>query len=318
MNACLVRLPRFAAVALLVPSLLGGCDLGPARASLRLFPDTLVLPIHQRLRLTVVASGVPSQMVAFASSDTSLVTVDLVGTAHAVGFGIAYVRAWSLFDTQLRDSVRVRVPEPAGPWLVLQPDSLSIQQGLAYRLSWRLGGTADTAVRLRSSDTTVATVGGGGYVCAYRQGRAVIRASAVSDPAATDSSRVVVVYGGSYEDGFGLTSASIKAIVDSAGGQVDLEAVRGSIRVDATLQAPLCYGNTAASLMFDGSLWQTAADSIAPGSTATRSFAVDTRAVDAAGQRLLPNGAHTLTVLLRRSSGAILASAGQIIVVANP
>ena len=319
MNACLVRWIRFTAGSLLATTVLAGCDLGgPVRASLRLFPDTAVLPIHQRLRLTVVASGVPSDMVAFGSSDTSRVTVDLVGNANAVGFGVAYVQAWSLFDSQLRDSVRVRVPEPAGPWLVLRPDSLSVLRGTVARLTWRLGGTADTAVQLRSSDTTIATVSDGGWVCAYRLGRVVIRATVASEPAATDSSHVAVTDGGPIEDGFGLPSASIDAIVDSAGRVVDLQAVRGTIRITARLETPVCAGSTTASLFFDGVLWQTMPDEIPPGSTVTRSFTADTRATNGAGQRLLPNGQHTLGVGLRLKTGTIIASTSQVVIVANP
>ncbi len=316
---CFMRSMRFIAVPALTAALLAGCDLGaPENGTLEVSPDTAVLAIDGRLHLQLTIRKLSLGGVAFSSSDTSVAVVDASGNVQAVGYGVAYIRVWEPTQPTLRDSVRVRVPEPAGPWLLLRPDSLSVRRGTAARLSWRLGGTADTAVQFASSDTTVATVGDGGWVCAYRVGRTVIRATAASDAGAHDSSRVFVIDAGQIDDGFGLPSVSIPAIVDSAGHAVDPTAVRGTIRVDATLQTPLCYGNTAASLSFDGALWQTAANTIAPGAIVTRSFTVDTRATNATGQRLLPNGQHTLSVLLRTSTGTVIASSSQLIVVANP
>ena len=318
MNACFVRWTRCTAVSTLTATLLAGCDLGgPGSPRIGLSPDTAVLAIHGRLQLGLTVRGLATTDVGFASSDTNVAVVDATGTVKAVGYGVAYVRAWSLLQWGVGDSVRVRVPVPAGPWLVVVPDSAAVLLGTWKQLTWRVGGTSGSTVRFLSSDTAIATVSDSGLVCPRALGRAVVHATVVSSAAASDSSRIFVVTPGALVDPTPPT-ASIVSIVDSAGRAVDPRAVRGTIRVIVRLDVPRCWGILTASLYIDGALAQAPPDTVVSGSTVDRTFTVDTRATDQAGQRLLPNGQHTLLIVLRKASGVAIATTSQVIVVANP
>ncbi len=309
--------PLWAAVA--------GCDkLGlTAAPGIRLQPDSAVLAMHQRVQLSVSVHDVQAADVYFISSDTSVAVVDRQGWAQAVGYGRAVVTAVDMQRSALTDSAVLRVPAPAGAWLVLLPDTTSVGVGAGRRLGWRVGGTSDAHVRFSSSDSTIAEVSDSGYVCGRALGQAAIRAAAVSDVAALDSTRIRVLPATmppGVVTGVAATTSpptvSIVSIVDSAGKPVDLSAVRGTIRVILNLDTPPCFVHYAPVLLIDGRPWQVGPE-VRVGELRSYTFSVDTRATDTAGQPLLANGQHVLSVIIRQSGGSTLASASLAITLAN-
>ncbi len=306
---------------------LSACDrLGlTSAASLRVRPDSAVLPIHGQLQLDVTLHDVAATDVYFTSSDTSVAVVDWHGLAQAVGYGRAVVSAYDIQRWTLADSMVLRVPAPAGPWLVLLPDTASVGMIAGRRLAWRVGNTSDRRVHFATSDSAIAEVSDSGLVCGRGVGLAVIRATSVGDPAASDSTRVRVFAGtpppwpAVMPRGAVATpppAASIIGIVDTAGGNVDLNAVRGIIRVIVNVDVPPCFPPTTMALMIDGNVWAMGPD-VFRAEVHSYTFTVDTRATDAGGQPRIPNGAHVLSVILRGAAGTTLASTSQAIVVAN-
>ncbi len=303
-------------------ALLLACDRaapGPAGPHLKLAPDSIGLGIHGSFYLAVNAPGPRPANVVFSSSDTAVVVVDTAGRVQAVGYGTAYVHAWDATQPTLRDSMRVRVPEPAGPWLVLLPDSAEVVVWRWGRLTWRLGGTDDPRVSLASSDTMVVAVDDTGAVCARGPGRAVIHGLA-RGTGATDSIRIFVVPVPSGQlDAGGIPTISISAIVDTAGRTVAPDSVRGNVRITLRLDMPRCYPPVHGELRVDQQLWQSTTELVGGSGVArTFTFTLDTRLEDATGQPLIPNGSHTLNLLMRGSTGTVYATASQSIVVTNP
>ncbi len=303
---------------------LGGCEKVGLTSSpaLRLSPDSATLAVHARLHLEV-AHDLPTADVYFTSSDTSVVVVDQQGWVQAVGYGRAVVTAMDMQHTALMDSTLLSVPAPAGPWVVLLPDTLLLAVDDSKGLSWRIGGTSDRGLRFTTGDSTVAAVDQGGTVCGRAPGETVIRGSLTSSPAAGDSLRVRVLVGAAGSvvargaAAVGVPIVSIASIVDSAGNPVDLSAIRGTIRVVLNLAPPQCFPRSVLTLLFDGKEWETGPEVTWAGPR-SYTFTVDTRATDAAGQPRLTNGAHTLGLVLRRKAdGLMLASTSQTIVIAN-
>ncbi len=304
-------------------ALAAGCDRlgapGSPRPELKLAPDSAVLAIHGSVRLSAEVTGVAGDTtVAYRSSDASVAVVDSSGTVRAVGYGTAWVQASLRARPSLADSVLVRVPEPSGPWLLLSPDTLSLPVGGSGQLTWRVGHVPEPApaVIFSSSDTSVLDARANGLLCPRKQGDALVRAGLAAYPTAVDSGRVRVQ--GYIVDA--PPTVSIAAIVDSAGKAVNLAAVRGTIRVNVNVDTPswpcLTLPPFVLELRFDGNLWQTSPQYVW-GSHFEYTFTVDTRATDAAGHALLPNGSHTLSVVARTPDGVARMAMSLGIVVAN-
>ncbi len=325
MKRCLVRsstttIRSGLALAALVAA---GCDRAPVPPAprLTLTPESAVLALHGSVRLSATVSGVEADtVVGYHSSDTTVVRVDGTGVARAVGYGSAWAIGQVVTRPALADSARVRVPAPAGPWLVLWPDSLELSTGGYLQLSWRVGNLVDTAgataVRVTSSDTAIVATRPGGVLCGRRTGAAVVRAELVAPPSAPDSARVRV-----FQVYDAPASISIQSVVDSAGHVVDPNAVRGTMRVTVHLDtrpASPCYQPPVLTpeLGFDGMLWERGPGRDTGGQY-TYTFVVDTRAVDAAGQPRLSNGAHTMTAVARGSAGTVLMTTSLSIAVSN-
>ncbi len=318
-----MRVLRWLATLVLPAALAAGCDrIGlTSAARVRLDPDSAVLAVHERLHLTLRLHDVSFRDVYLISSDTAVVVVDQQGTTQAVGYSRAVVTAYDMLEWALADSAVLRVPAPPGPWVVLLPDTMWTSPGTGRRLAWRIGNTADHRVRFSTSDPTVAEVSDSGLVCGLSGGRAVIRAVSAGDVAAADSTLVTVVTsapGTVAARGAVATppTISIVNIVDTAGHPVDITAVRGTIRVIINLNVPQCAPRMIVQLMIDGKLWESGPDVIR-GEVRTYTFTVDTRAVGAAGRPRIPNGTHTLSVILRRADDTVVASTSQSMVVAN-
>ncbi len=302
-----------------------GCDRtpGPPAPRLTLSPDSAVLAVRGSVSLSATVTGTTDSVVNYSSTDTSVVRVDHdAGTVRAVGYGSAWVTGWVAAQPSLRDSVRVRVPEPAGPWLLLLSDTLTVYLGGSAQLTWRVGNVSAPApaVVFTSSDTSVLEARPGGLLCPRMLGDASVRASLLSYPTAADSARVRVLQPYWVD---APPMISVHSVTDTAGKAVDLGAVRGAIRVTVLVDTPSrspCLPPPEAELVtelsFDGKLWQRG-PGFSWGGQYTYTFVVDTRATDAAGHPLLPNGSHTMTTQVRNGAGMLLMSASLAMVVAN-
>ncbi len=304
--------------------LLLACDgaLTPPVPTLTLAPDSVVLALHESVRLTATVTAVQGRpLFGYYSSDEMVASVDQAGVVRAVGHGSAWVRAWLAVRSALTDSVLVRVPAPPGPWVVVSPDTVVLFGGGSAQLSWRVGNVVDpagsTAVRFTSSDTTIVEARATGLLCGRGSGIAFVRVQLLATPSFPDSARVRV-WPAPVDD---AASISIQSVVDSAGQPVDRNAVHGTIRVTVlvdTHPATPCYHAPALApeLRFDGVLWERAPERDAGGQYAY-TFVVDTRALDAAGRPRLPNGAHTMSALARLSDGVIWMVSSLSLVLAN-
>ncbi len=299
----------------------GGCDRlglpGSPRPELKLAPESAVLAIHGSVRLSAEVTGFAGdRTVEYRSSDASVAAVDSSGTVRAVGYGMAWVQASVRALPTLADSVLVRVPEPSGPWLLLSSDTVSVFLGGSARLTWRAGNVPEAApaVVFTSSDTSVLDARVNGLLCPRKLGNAVVRAGLPAYPAAKDSARVRIL-APYWVDA--PPTVSIASIVDSAGKPVDLNAVRGTIVVQLNIDTPdwPCLPPFVLELGVDGRTLQTSPQQA--WGRFSYAFTVDTRASDAGGMPLLPNGAHTLSVAGRRIDGIVWMSTSQSIVVAN-
>ncbi len=324
-----MRMHHFVAGFALTSLLLAaGCDRTPGVSppppvTLRLSPDSATLPMHGSLRLSAAITGAGFQdtAVGYRSSDTSVVVVDPAGTLRVVGYGSAWIVGIVLNHPTAEDSMQVRVPAPPGPYLALLPDTATIYAGDGWvQLGWRVGGVPDTAgattaVRLASSDTSVLEARASGLLCARNPGNVVVRGSLVASPATTDSARIHVLTRSGYLDA--PVTISLESLVDSAGKDVDRNAVRGTIRARFIVDAPRlpCRPPIAAELRFDDKLWQSGPPH--PWGRDTVTFVVDTRATDAAGQPLLPNGSHVMSALGRQTDGLVLMSSSVSLAIAN-
>ncbi len=300
----------------------GGCEKGPTSSpALRLHPDSAVLALHESVQLRATVTGIAGgdTIVSFYSLDTTVVRVEDGGTLRAVGYGSAWVRGNVTTRQALADSVLVRVPAPAGPWLVLVPDSLGLPANGWAQLRWRVANVpeASPAVAFTSSDTAVLEARASGLLCPRQPGNAVVRASLPAYPAATDLAHVRILEPRGVE---APTTLSFQSVTDSVGKQVDYSAIRGTIHVTALMDAPPanpCRSDSLVlELMVDGKVLQQSGERPL-GGRYTHTFDLDTRATDAGGQALLPNGAHVMTVRASSLRGVFLSNSTLAIIVAN-
>ncbi len=150
-----------------------------------------------QLSYTVLPAGATIQgQVSWASSNTSVATVDSQGKVKAVGAGTADITV-SLEGFTATCKVTVTVPVSS---ITLNQGSLKLKQNETAQLVATVGpeDASDKTVTWSSSDTSIATVDSTGKVKALKEGTAVISAKA-GDKTATCSLTVSNSTSGGHE-----------------------------------------------------------------------------------------------------------------------
>ncbi len=160
----------------------------PAAESLQLSADTLhMVPQDSAWVTASVLPAGANQEYTWSSSDASVATIDSAGKVRALKAGEAYLVAEAgngvsgtcavVVENQLSRSVRLDARE------------VVLEEGDALQLSALVlpENTTDPSVRWTSSDHGVASVSAQGYVKAYAEGQAVIRAISKDGSGSSDS-----------------------------------------------------------------------------------------------------------------------------------
>jgi len=286
-----------------------GCDSPAPPSGLTLTPDSLVLSVRQRVQLSVVFADGSDRRLNFTTSDSTVASVTPSGLVEATGAGSAYVRAAAVGRPSAVDSAHIVVPG-----VRVSPNAATLPVRAALQLSWHVTGATSDSVHLQSTDSSIADVSGGGLVCAFSPGKAVIRVSSQTDPVAPDSTILEVLP--SVNVNPGSPTVHLAALIDSAGHAIDSTAVRGRVSVSTDWDTPICADAFAEVLVVDGQQLAVA-PAVRFGGVGHHSFDLDTRPI-ANGARGLADGKHQLTVLLQSvSSAQVLASTTIQITVVN-
>ena len=256
------------------------------------------------LRPTLVGDFQRYGALRWSSSDSTIATVDQVGTVRGVRSGVARIAVTATNDARARAEATITVACTAQliGSLTVAPTSMTLRTGAAQQVvaSGTLNGCGLPGAPIReftyqSSDTTVATVSATGLVTGRRSGAAVITVFPTAAPTVTQTVAVTV------RDPISGPALRVGAI--TAGdppSPVDPSAVRGTILVTTNVRNDLIPGPVRLELRLAG---RTASVVQVPGAPAgataplrTATLLVNTAARDAAGTPLYPNGAQTLEI----------------------
>ncbi len=286
-----------------IPATVLGITVEPAQSTIPIGATTF-------LRLTFAGSIQAYGGLRFSSSDSTVATVDAGGSVRGVRPGTARIAVVAVSDPRARAEAAITVlaPPPAVT-LTVQPDVVALPWGSTQQLAVTVSlapGTPSSVsrdVRFTSSDTTVATVSATGLVTGLRPGMASITVVPVAAPTISQTVSVLVRSLVSH-----VTIQSVTAL--DPPGAVDLDAVRGRIRVAINLRLDPGLETRRVELWLAGRL-AAATDSVsraADGLLATATLDVDTAARDATGARLYPDGAARLEVRVAFAQGGLPAT----------
>jgi len=174
-------------------------------ASVTVSPDPAALAVYDTLRLTATAYDADGNVlvgrgVTWASSDTSVATVDALGLLRGRGAGSATITATS--EGKSGTTVANVSPPPVAS-VTLDPSSALIVKGRTRALTVTLRDAAgkvltDRAVAWASSNPAAATVSSTGVVSAVDTGRATI--TATSEGKSASAAVGVALAAGTYSN----------------------------------------------------------------------------------------------------------------------
>jgi len=272
---------------------------GPA-GRVMLHPDSAVVAAHSTLALQPLFIGGRSEPLAWSSSDASVASVDSSGLVRARWPGAATIRAQSVGRAGLFATAAVTV---TGPALRILPDSMDVASGWGWaQLRVEHSVLASPGYALHSTDSAIARVDSTGLVCPGRLGRTYIHARLLGSGPILEDSALVRVRSLPPPP----LAPGIIEVLDSTGQPAGAQPVGGAITVRAiwsrwpcdrpdTLRVQLLVDSTLIASVRRGWL---GTDSVA--------FRLDTRASDASGRRLVPDGSHWFRVWFLRDDGIAL------------
>ncbi len=198
----------------------------PPPGPFSVFPDAAVAPVGHEMTFgvrTPVSGG--GQVVSWATSDPTMLTITPAGVATMVRPGVAYVIASDGVTTDSAEIEIYPVSLPLGSLYEIYPGTILLQVGDAWTLQL-IGPEAPPPVVWRSTDPAVAAVDGRGVVTATQAGTALAIAQFTDGSA--DTAIVQVVPAGSL----GHISLQPPAVSASVG-----DTVRLTLEYDSTATA---------------------------------------------------------------------------------
>lgn len=186
------------------------------------------------LDATVNVTGGASQAVTWASSNSSVATVDSDGVVTGKAVGTTTITATSNFDRSKQDSVALEVVTSPVTAVAVTPETASVSAGDTVQLSAVVEGNAGVSqeVTWSSDKTGVATVDANGLVTGLSSGTATITATSTVDPSKSGSAVVTVVSCGTTQE---LTSVSAPTTLVGVPGCTDYVVNQGEVNVTAAL-----------------------------------------------------------------------------------
>ena len=151
------------------------------------------------LKLNILPSNATDKTVSYSSSNTSIVTIDDNGTAHAVGIGEAEITAVSCDGSEVKAMCKIVVgPKPVsgilldGAFGVIQ---LMLTPGDTYKFTAQVfpANATNKTLAWTSSDESVVEVNSSGEITAKSTGSATITVSATDGSKVSSSCKVTVV-----------------------------------------------------------------------------------------------------------------------------
>jgi uncharacterized protein YjdB len=140
---------------------------------------------NAQLTCSIFPENVTYKKVTWSSDDTSIVTVDTTGYIHANTIGQTVIRVKTIDGTDLVDSCAVIVSPLLATNIIFESDTINVgidnEQSLTALVEPE--DATDKSLLWESSDTSVAIVNDYGKITTFKEGQAIITATAATNSA---------------------------------------------------------------------------------------------------------------------------------------